>query len=244
VPIVFRIRHHKRRRSGRHWSAWAVHAYTATGAVWAFLAAQAAAIGAFRAAFLWLYIAVVVDSTDGLIARQVRVQERLPDFSGAKLDDIVDYLTFVFVPALIVWRADLVGAAWTVPVAVAMLLTSAYGFVSADAKTADQFFTGFPSYWNVVVLYMVILDPPPLVNIATLLFLSALVFVRIGYVYPTRTRSGRTVTLALSAVWSVMVLVLLIQLPHPSRPLAWISLFFPVYYACLSFALHRRRALP
>jgi phosphatidylcholine synthase len=232
----------KGRRSGRQWSAWAVHAYTATGAVWAFLAAQAAATGALRAAFLWLFVAIIVDSTDGLIARRVRVQERLPDFSGAKLDDIVDYLTFVFVPALIVWRADLVGAVWTVPVAVAMLLTSAYGFVSADAKTQDQF-TGFPSYWNIVVLYLVILDPPHLYNIAILLFMSALVFVRIGYVYPTRTRSGRAVTLALSAVWSVMVLVLLIQLPHPSRPLAWISLFFPVYYTCLSLALHRRRGL-
>ena len=222
-------------------TAWVVHAYTATGAIWAFLAAQAATAGNFRAAFLWLFVAVLVDSTDGLFARRARVHERLPQFSGAKLDDIVDYLTFVFVPALIVWRADLVTDAWTLPVAGAMLLSSGFGFASADAKTDDQFFTGFPSYWNIVVLYLVVLELPPLYNAATLLILSALVFVRIGYVYPTRTKAARSVTLALGVVWSILMLVLILQLPNPSKSLSWASLFFPMYYTCLSFALHARR---
>jgi phosphatidylcholine synthase len=167
------------------WSAWFVHAYTATGALLAFLAMQAATAWNFRAAFLWLFTAVLVDSTDGFLARRARVQERLPNFSGQKLDDIVDYLTFVFVPAVILWQAQAVIEPWTIPVIAAMLLSSLYGFVSADAKTDDHFFTGFPSYWNIVALYLVVLELSPVLNAVILLGLSALVFVRIGYIYPT-----------------------------------------------------------
>ena len=223
------------------WTAWLVHAYTATGVVWAFLSAQAAVVGNFRAAFAWLFVAVLVDSTDGVFARLARVHERLPGFSGPKLDDIVDYLTFVFVPALIVWRADIVTGPLTLPAASAMLLSSAYGFVSADAKTSDHFFTGFPSYWNIVVLYLLVLGLSPLTNGAVLIVLSALVFVRIGYVYPTRTETARALTIGLGALWSVLILLLIVQLPSPSKTIAWISLYFPVYYAGLSLVLHARR---
>jgi phosphatidylcholine synthase len=171
-------------------SAWLVHAYTASGAVLAFLATQAATARNFRTAFLWLFAAVLIDSTDGLLARSARVHERLPNFSGQKLDDIVDYLTFVFVPAVIVWQAGSVTGWWTIPVVAAMLLSSLFGFVSEDAKTDDHFFTGFPSYWNIVVLYLVVLELSPVLNAVILLTLSALVFVRIGYVYPTRTTTA------------------------------------------------------
>ena len=224
------------------WSAWLVHAYTATSAVWAFLAMQAVTVENFRAAFLWLFVAVLVDSTDGLLARAGRVRERLPHFSGSKLDDIVDYLTFVFVPALIVWRADVVTGAWTLPVVCAILVSSLFGFVSADAKTADQFFTGFPSYWNIVVLYLVVFELSSPYNAAILIILSALVFVRIGYVYPTRTQTARSLTLALGVVWGIAILLLILQLPNPRKSLAGVSLMFPVYYTCLSVALHVRRS--
>ena len=223
------------------WIAWSVHAYTATGVVWAFLAAQAATMRNFRAAFLWLFVAVLVDCTDGSLARAARVNERLPHFSGQKLDDIVDYLTFVFVPALIVWQSDLVTGAWTLPVISAVLLSSAFGFVSPDAKTDDGFFTGFPSYWNIVVFYLVVLQLSPLFNVASLLTLSVLVFVRIGYVYPTRMRTARGTTLVLGGLWSILILALILQLPNPRKELAWVSLFFPVYYMCLSVVLHAGR---
>ena len=223
-------------------SAWLVHAYTASGAVVAFLATQAAIARNFRAAFLWLFAAVLIDSTDGFLARAARVHERLPDFSGQKLDDIVDYLTFVFVPAVIVWQAGVVTGGWTIPVIAAILLSSLFGFVSPDAKTDDHFFTGFPSYWNIVVLYLIVLGLSPVVNAVILLTLSALVFVRIGYVYPTRTTTARTLTLALGLLWSVMMLVLILQLPTPQRSIAWLSLFFPAYYTALSFVLHAQRS--
>ena len=223
------------------WSAWLVHAYTATGALLAFLAMQAATARNFRAAFLWLFAAVLVDSTDGFLARWARVHERLPNFSGQKLDDIVDYLTFVFVPAVILWQARAIIEPWTIPVVAAMLLSSLYGFVSADAKTDDHFFTGFPSYWNIVAVYLVVLELSPVLNAVILLALSALVFVRIGYIYPTRTTTARALTLTLGSLWSLMMLVLILQLPTPPRWVAWVSLFFPVYYTALSLVLHARR---
>ena len=227
--------------SAERWGAWAVHAYTASGVVWAFLATVAVFQDDLRTAFLWLFVAVFVDGTDGFLARWARVKERLPHFSGSKLDDIVDYLTFVFVPALIVAQASLVPRPLVVLVAAAMLLSSAYGFVSADAKTDDQFFTGFPSYWNIVVLYLVVLGLPPAANAAMLLTLAALVFVRIGYVYPSRTTTLRTLTLALTGVCGVLLLVLIYQLPDRARTLAWVSLLFPAYYTVLSVVLHSRR---
>jgi phosphatidylcholine synthase len=218
-----------------------VHAYTATGAVLAFLATQAATTRNFRMAFLWLFAAVLVDASDGLFARSVRVSERLPHFSGQKLDDLVDYLTFVFVPAVIVWQAAVVPALTTIAVVAAMLISSLYGFVSEDAKTTDHFFTGFPSYWNIVVLYLVVLGLPPVWNAVILLALAALVFVRIGYIYPTRMSSARTLTLVLGSLWGVTMLVLIMQLPTPQRTIAWASLLFPAYYVVLSLILHARR---
>ena len=100
---------------------------------------------------------------------------------------------------------------------------------------------GFPRYWNIVALYLVVLRLSPALNAGILLTLSALVFVRIGYVYPTRTITARSMTLALGLLWSLMMLVLILQLPTPQRWLAWLSLFFPVYYTALSLVLHSRR---
>jgi phosphatidylcholine synthase len=223
--------------------AWAVHAYTASGAVLAFLSARAAIGGDVRAAFLWLFAAVAIDATDGWLARVARVGERLPSFSGARLDNLVDYLTFVFVPALIVWQAGLVPSSWGMAAVVAMLLSSAYGFASEDAKTSDHFFTGFPSYWNVAALYLVAANLAPAANAAILLALAALVFVPIGYVYPTRTPVLRGLTLTLAVVWGALVLAMIDRLPHPPRALVWLSLVFPIYYVALSVVLNRRRAV-
>ena len=221
--------------------AWLAHLYTATGALLAFLAATEIFEHDYRTAFFWLYLAVVVDSTDGVVARAARVSERLPWFSGAKLDDIVDYVTYVFVPALFVWRALLVPDRWSVPIAAAMLLSSAYGFSREDAKTPDHFFKGFPSYWNAVVFYLSVARWSPEVNAVILVALSALVFVPIHYVYPSRTPRWQPLTLVLGVIWGALMLVMLWQFPAVSRPVFIASLVFPVYYTALSLALNVRR---
>jgi phosphatidylcholine synthase len=223
---------------------WLVHAYTASSAVLAFLALDATAKGDYRTAFLWLAVTVVVDASDGFLARTFRVRERLPHFNGARLDDIVDYLTFVFVPLFLLVHAGLLRETWGVPAAAGALLASAYGFSREDAKTTDHFFTGFPSYWNIVALYMVALELAPSINAAFIVAFTALVFVPIGYVYPTRTPTLRTLTLSLSVAWGIAMAVIIWQLPRPSPVLVYGSLTFPVYYGVLSVVLHGRRQRP
>ena len=219
-------------------AAWLAHLFTASGVVLAFLATVAIFRDDYRAAFFWLGLQIAVDSIDGVLARSARVSERLPWFDGAKLDDIIDYLTYVFVPALIVWRAQVVPDEWAVPVASAMLLSSAYGFNRDDAKTSDHFFTGFPSYWNIVVFYLMAAGWRELVNLVILLALAVMVFVPIRYVYPSRTPVLRWPTIALGLVWGVMMVALLWQYPSVSRTLFWASLAFPAYYLVLSAVLH------
>ena len=221
--------------------AWLAHLYTAVGAVVAFLAAQAVVEQDYRTAFFWLGVQIAVDATDGLLARAVRVSELTPGFNGAKLDDIVDYLTYVFVPALFVWRASLVPEGWTLWVAAAMLLSSAYGFNRTDAKTADHFFTGFPSYWNIVVFYLLVAGLPAAGNGIILLALAVLVFVPVRYIYPSRTPVLQWPTNLLGVIWGVLMLVMLWQYPAISPGVFAASLVFPVYYVALSLALHRRR---
>src|SRR5262245_14919819 len=116
------------------WSAWGVHFYTALGAVIAFAGTIAVVEGRYRDAFLLMVAATVVDATDGVLARAARVADVIPMFDGARLDDIVDYLTFVFLPVLLLYLAGDLPSAWGTGVAAVVLLASAYGFASADAK--------------------------------------------------------------------------------------------------------------
>lgn len=221
----------------RQAAAWAVHAYTASGAVLALLALVAVLDGDYRLAFAWLSLQVFVDATDGWLARAVDVHGRLPHFSGAHLDDIVDYLTYVFVPALMVWHAPLVAEPWRLLAPAAMLVASAYGFSRLDAKTTDHFFTGWPSYWNVLVLYLVIWQTSPAVNLVVLLLHAALVFVPLRYVYPSRTPVLMPLTVALGFTWGAALLVALWRWDAVPPWVRWYSLAFPAYYYGLSLWL-------
>ena len=223
--------------------AWSVHAYTGTGAILAFVAAWAVVHGHDRLALGAMFVATIVDATDGVLARRARVKEVLPAIDGGRIDDIVDYLTFVFVPILLLEAAGGLYVFAVVPVAGIVLLSSLYGFVAPDAKTSDHFFTGFPSYWNIVVLYLLLFRVPPGVNALILLALSGLIFVRIGYVYPSRTKELMPVTLALGGLWTLAIGAIIWLWPDPPRWLAIASLLFPVYYVVLSLALHSRRRI-
>jgi len=222
-------------------AAWLVHIYTASGALAAFFGTLAVVDYRYRDAFLWMAFATLVDATDGVLARAAQVKRVLPGFDGARLDDIVDYLTFVFLPVLLLHHSGALPDGWGAAVASIVLLSSAYGFASNDAKTDDYFFTGFPSYWNIVALYLHAAALAPAVNAAILLVLSILVFVRIGYVYPSRTPVLRGLTIALGCVWAVMMIALILTLPEVPPSLLAGSLFFPVYYTVLSLGLHGKR---
>jgi phosphatidylcholine synthase len=222
--------------------AWAVHLYTAAGSVIALCALFAALAGDYAVAFGWLAAAFLIDCTDGTLARAVRVKEVVPEFDGAKLDDITDYLTYVFVPLAIAYHAGLVpGGAVGLAACALPLLASCYGFCNAEAKTADHLFTGFPSYWNITVLYMMLLGTPRWFNVLTLCVLAALVFVPIHYAYPSRNAAGRVPMYVLGFIWGLVVVWLIASLPDASWYAALLSLAFPVYYFAYSLYLDWRR---
>jgi len=218
-------------------AAWAVHLYTATGALTALAALIETTRGRVPAAFGWLYLAVAIDASDGALARAARVKEVIPEFDGAKLDDIVDYLTFVLVPVFLMLQCGLL-VGWSGGLAAAAAaLASAFRFCHASAKTADHFFTGFPSYWNVVALYLYVFEAPPAVSAVVTMSLAALVIVPLRFIYPSRTPALRPLSIGLGLVWAGLVAAILARLPERSPGLATLSLFYPIYYTIVSFVL-------
>jgi phosphatidylcholine synthase len=218
---------------------WAAHAYTALGAVAALAATLAILRGDYRAAFIWLGVQIAIDATDGVLARALRVKERLPHFDGARLDDIIDYLCYVFVPVLLLLHAELLTGRAGLAAAALVLLASAYGFSQTDAKvqTGDYFFTGFPSYWNLVALYLFLWRLPTLANAAVLAAFAVLVFVPLRYIYPSRTRALSGLTNGLATAWAALTIWIVWRLPAIDERLVALSLLFPVYYFVVSLYL-------
>lgn len=218
--------------------AWLIHLYTACGAVTALLALHFIERDEFRTAFIVMAIALFIDSTDGPLARAVEIRKRVPAFDGATLDNIVDYLNYVAVPAFLMLRAGMLAAgAVGLGSAAFLMLASAYGFCRVDAKTADRFFRGFPSYWNLVAFYFFCLAWTPTLNTLIVVALAVLVFTPAKFIYPNRTVPMRTLTLSLAAIWAVVTTALLLELPRRNPVLLYTSLAFVVYYFVMSAAL-------
>jgi len=221
--------------------AWLVHLYTALGAVIAFFTVLRIEQSDFRTVFSLMALAVFIDATDGTFARLARVKDRIPWFDGDVLDGIVDYLNYVAVPCFFLVHAGLLPPQDSLWLAALPLLASAYGFSQRNAKTEDNFFLGFPSYWNVVVFYLYGLRTPLWANAFVIIALCILVFVPIKYIYPSRAPRFRNQINILGALWGIAVLYAIYQMPNPSRPLLFVSLVYPAYYTALSLWLEYRR---
>lgn len=212
--------------------AWCVHLYTASGLVVAALMAVLIVRGGdanFRSALLLMILATVIDSTDGFLARAARVKEFVPRFDGRRLDDLIDFQTYTSLPLLLIWRADIFPGpyAWLLLIP---LMASAYGFSQADAKTDDGYFLGFPSYWNVVAIYLYLLQPGSWFSVGSIVLLSILTFVPSRYFYPSQQKRFRGLTIAFSSVWVIGLAVIIWAQPAASERLLLASLLFPVAY--------------
>jgi len=216
--------------------AWGVHIYTAIGGVLGMFALYAAADGFTRRAFVLLVICMLIDATDGILARRFRVREVLPDFDGAMMDNVIDMLTFVWVPVFIMWQASLLPhPLWTaVP-----LLAGLYAYGQVNMKTDDNFFLGFPSYWNVIALYLYWLQPASLIAVLLVTVPAVLTFIPTRYLYPSRNYVFWRLTWSLGVVWFGIIFVLLAQTP-PNMSLVYISLYYPAYYLVMSFYIDYR----
>lgn len=222
---------------GRRVLAWGAHVFTASGAVVGAAALLAIGAGDFSRAALLMLLALAIDSVDGAMARAARVSEVLPGIDGRRLDDIVDYLNFAVVPAAFMAAAGLL-LSWgwlALP-----LLASAYGFSQRDAKTEDDFFRGWPSYWNVVALYLWLLELSPAAGTAWTAACAVAVFVPVKYVYPSRLKKPllRWTAAGGGLAWGLLLTaaILLPDLRH-RLPLAEVSLLYPAYYTGLSMWL-------
>jgi len=221
--------------------AWLVHFYTALGAVVGLYTILAIDESNFRLAFLLMAVTVIIDATDGALARAARVKALIPWFDGALLDNLVDYLNYVMVPCLFLLRANLLPPQDALWLAALPVMSSAYGFCQRDAKTADHFFLGFPSYWNIVFFYLYALNTALWINAFLIIALSILVFVPMRFIYPSRAPRFRYQTNLFGAIWGILMLYLIHRLPTPPRWLLLASLLFPAYYMVLSLWLELRR---
>jgi phosphatidylcholine synthase len=221
--------------------AWLVHLYTALGAVVAFLTIIFIEQLKLQEAFWLMALAVAIDATDGTLARAARVKEVIPWFNGDRLEDIIDYANYVIVPCWFFIHANLLPVEDALWLASLPLVASAYGFCQKEAKTSDYFFLGFPSYWNIIAFYLYALRTPPWINAFTILILSALVFIPIKYIYPSRSPHFRLLTNTLGSLWGLAVLTIIYLLPEPPRAVLFVSLAFPAYYTLLSVGLALRR---
>jgi phosphatidylcholine synthase len=191
--------------------AFAVHIFTAAGAALALAALIYATRGQWAAMFLCLGFALMVDGVDGAIARRLKVAELLPRWSGDVLDLVVDFVTYVFVPAYAIAASGLMPTALAIPVAVIVVVTGAIYFADRNMKTADNYFRGFPALWNAAAFYLFLLQPTPAVAATIIILLAALTFVPFKFLHPMRVARLRSLNIAALILWSALASIALLR---------------------------------
>jgi len=200
-------------------AAMAVHLFTASGILCALMATFAVANDAWEAAFAWLGLALVIDGIDGTFARMVDVHRRVPRFSGERLDLVVDYVTYVFVPALALLKAGFLPGLAGKVLAGLILISSLYHFSDLESKTEDHCFVGFPAIWNIVAFYFFVFSSPVWLVSAVVLVCVALTFVPMRWLHPMRVVRLRAVTAVMSALWAFGAILAVWQ----GFPAGWLS---------------------
>jgi len=191
--------------------AFTVHIFTATGVALALLALILATGGHWAAMFLCLGIALLVDGIDGPMARAFDVQKVLPRWSGDTLDLVVDFTTYVFVPAYAIAASGLLPQALAIPAGIVIAISGALYFADREMKTKDNYFRGFPAIWNLAAFYLYLIEPPEWAAAVAVVVLAGLSFAPIKFLHPLRVRHWRTFNVALLAVWALLAFVAIIQ---------------------------------
>jgi len=225
-------------------SAASVHVLTASGAVLALLALRAVHQGDWQMMFVWLGAALIVDAVDGPLARLLSVKTVLPRFSGERLDLIVDYLTYVAVPAYALTEAPVLPEAARLPAAGAILLSSLFHVAALNSKTDEGYFVGFPAIWNIVLLYLFAIGLAPVAALAVVAAFVVLTFVPILAVHPFRVARLRWLTCLIAAIWAAAAAAAIAN-PFPS-PL-WVKallILTAIYLASVGIARSLSRFSP
>jgi phosphatidylcholine synthase len=210
--------------------AFSVHIFTACGAALALLALILATGGHWAAMFFCLGLALVVDGVDGPLAREFKVAEILPRWSGDTLDLIVDFTTYVFVPAYAIAASGLLPKALAIPSGLLVVITGALYFADRQMKTADNYFRGFPAVWNLAAFYLYLLEPPEWLGAAVIVALAALSFAPIKFLHPLRVKHLRVLNIALLAAWAALAFLAVINDLNPGPYVTWPLAAIAVYF--------------
>jgi phosphatidylcholine synthase len=220
--------------------AFAVHIFTALGAACALFALVAAARGDWTLMFAWLGGALLIDGIDGTLARRAKVAERLPRWSGDTLDFVVDFTTYVFVPAYAIAAAGLLPAVAAVPAAAAIVVSGAIYFADRDMKISDNYFRGFPALWNAAAFHLFIVKASPWVAVLIVLVLVLMTFAPLRFVHPFRVANYRALTVAVLALWSALALYALSRSLDPGPAAAWVLTACGLYFFLIGFLPARK----
>jgi phosphatidylcholine synthase len=207
-----------------------VHIFTACGAACAFMALIAAVGANWVVMFAWLGAALIIDGVDGTLARRFHVAEVLPRWSGDALDLVVDFTTYVFVPAFAIARSGLLPEIAAIPLALAIVVSSALYFADEQMKTADNYFHGFPALWNAIAFYLFVLKPPPLLSAALIAILVVTTFLPLRVIHPFRVVRLRALSIVALIAWSALAVYALMSGLEPGPWVAWPLVAIGVYF--------------
>jgi len=210
--------------------AFAVHVFTATGAAIAFLALILATGEHWAAMFFCLGCALIVDGVDGPLARAFNVAQVLPRWSGETLDIVVDFVTYVFVPAYAIAASGMLPRALAIPAGVIVVISGALYFADRNMKTADNYFRGFPGVWNLAAFYLYVLEPSEWIAAAMIAVLAALTFAPIKFLHPLRVKRLRALNVGLLLAWAVLALVTVVDNLQPGPYVTWPLALIAVYF--------------
>jgi phosphatidylcholine synthase len=215
--------------------AFSVHILTASGAALALLALIFATDGQWVAMFATFGVALIVDGVDGPLARRLKVAEMLPRWSGETLDLVVDFVTYVFVPAYAIAASGLLPQEVTLPAGIVVVVTGALYFADRNMKTADNYFRGFPAVWNLAAFYLILLKPAPWLAAVMVVVLAALSFARIRFLHPLRVKELRSLNLMLLGAWAALALIALFYGLEPGPYVTWSLAIIAIYFFVVGF---------
>ena len=224
--------------------SWSVHIFTASGAFVGFLSLEAILRDNIFLAFVWLSLAFFIDGVDGTFARRYKVKEMVPAIDGSILDNIVDYLNYVFIPTVMLYWFNLVPSQLTLLAVALILIVSCYTFANTKQKTEDYFFRGFPAVWNMVIFYLFVMGTSQLTNFLIIVFFSVMTFVPLKYLHPFRVKEKKSLNLFMTFIWGLCCVFLLLDLREQPTQLSvyrdfyyWLWVGLNLYFVYIS--LHR-----
>ena len=222
--------------------AFTIHVFTATGAALALLALILGTGGHWAGMFLCLGLALVVDGLDGPLARTFEVQKLVPRWSGDTLDLVVDFTTYVFVPAYAIAASGLLPQPFAIPAGIVVVISGALYFADREMKTADNYFRGFPAVWNLVAFYLYLLEPPGWLAAIAIVALAGLSFAPVKFLHPLRVQHWRLFNIAILTMWAVLALAAVVQDLAPGPYVTVLLSLIAVYFFAVGLLPDRVRA--